>query len=157
MKKKCSQLVFQLLHQRVFKFYMRIFQKFFIFFLIKIQIFLLYRERGTEKRAQFWWCRIERWRYAILFSHRFFFSFLNWIIADPSPIARNDIFIDKHSLFYGKVFEAEGKTKNMNKFYFYGLRFFSLFFLLLVSLCLHVFKSLFSSEEEEEEEKKENG
>lgn len=34
---------------------------------------------------------------------------------------------------------------------------FSLFFLLLVSLCLHVFKSLFSSEEEEEEEKKENG
>lgn len=44
----------------------------------------------------------------------------------------------------------------MNKFYFYGLRFFS-FFLLLVSLCLHVFKSLFSREEEEEEEKKENG
>lgn len=137
LKKKCSQLVFQLLHQRVFKFYMRIFQKFFIFFLIKIQIFLLYRERGTEKRAQFWWCRIERWRYAILFSHRFFFSFLNWIIADPSPIARNDIFIDKHSLFYGKVFEAEGKTKNMNKFYFYGLRFFSLFCCLYHSVCMY--------------------
>lgn len=35
-----------------------------------------------------------------------------------------------------------------------GLDFSLFFFLLLVSLCLHVFKSLFSSEKEEEEEEK---
>ena len=114
---------------------MRIFWKFFIFFLIKIQIFLLYRERGTEKRAQFWWCRIERWRYAILFSHRFFFSFLNWIIADPSPIARNDIFIDKHSLFMEKFLKRKARQKIWINFTFMGLD-FSLFFVVVACITL---------------------